>query len=114
MITEASLRYRWGTRIDRREQIEHLIAVAERPNVTLRIQRFADGLPRGMASAVNIFDFTGGEPSIAFTETDYELLEVSDAEVVRGYLDAFQRAADAALDPSDTITYLTYLAEELE
>ena len=43
VITEASLMYQWGTRAERREQIEHLIEMSRRPNVELRIQRFADG-----------------------------------------------------------------------
>ncbi|HEY7430185.1 MAG TPA: helix-turn-helix transcriptional regulator [Streptosporangiaceae bacterium] len=114
VITEASLRYRWGSRADRREQIEHLIAVSEQPNVRLRIQRFADGLPRGVFTSASIFDFADSEPSLVFTETDYALLEVSDQEEVRSYIDAFGLAADAALDPADTTTYLRYLAEELE
>ena len=49
MITEASLMYRWGSRGDRREQIEHLAAVSRSTNVELRIQRFADGPPHGHA-----------------------------------------------------------------
>lgn len=114
IITEASLRYRWGSRADRREQIEHLLEQAQRPNISLRIQRFADGLPRGVYSPVNIFDFPDGEPSIVFTESDYELLEVSDSDQVHSYVTALQLAADAALDPADTTTYLRYLAEELE
>ena len=40
IVTEASLLYQWGTRADRRDQIEHLIETGQRPNVDLRIQRF--------------------------------------------------------------------------
>src|SRR5713101_9242811 len=50
VITEASLMYRWGSKADRREQVEHLLDAASRPNVELRIQRFADGPPVGMHS----------------------------------------------------------------
>lgn len=114
VITEASLRYRWGSRDDRRDQIEHLITMSERRNVKLRIQRFADGLPRGVVSNVSMFDFDAGEPTIVFTETDYAILEVSEQEEVRSYLDAFGLAAESALDPVDTTTYLRYLADELE
>jgi transcriptional regulator with XRE-family HTH domain len=113
VITEASLRYRWGPKADRRELIEHLIEMGSRPNIKLRIQRFVDGLPRGMHSSVNIFDFAG-EPSIVFTEIDYAIQEVNDPDEVSSYLDAFGLAADSALDPADTTTYLRYLAEELE
>jgi len=69
IVTEASLLYQWGTRADRQDQIQHLIKIGQRPNVDLRIQRFADGPPRGLMSPINIFDFPGGEPSIAYTET---------------------------------------------
>ena len=60
MITEASLRYRWGMHGDRREQIEHLWEMSKRRNIELRIQRFDDGPPTGLFSMVNIFDFPGG------------------------------------------------------
>ena len=43
VITEASLLYRWGTHGDRKEQILHLVDLAGRANVELRIQRFEDG-----------------------------------------------------------------------
>ena len=47
VITEASLRYRWGMHSDRREQIEHLAEMSRRRNIDLRIQRFDDGPPTG-------------------------------------------------------------------
>src|SRR5207245_8193363 len=114
VITEASLLYQWGTRHDRREQIEHLAEMNRRPNVELRIQRFADGLPLGMFSTTNIFDFPGDEPSTVFTETDYAIEEVSGAREINGYIEAFGRAADAALEPADTTLYIRQLAERLE
>jgi len=61
VITEASLLYKWGAREDRREQVEHLVELAKRPNVNLRIQRFEDGPPVGMVSMVNIFGFRDDE-----------------------------------------------------
>src|SRR5439155_16791569 len=33
VITEASLMYRWGTRADRRAQVDHLVETSRRPNV---------------------------------------------------------------------------------
>ena len=52
VITEASLQYQWGSRSERREQIEHLIDMARRPNIDLHIQRFTDGPPPGLSSAM--------------------------------------------------------------
>jgi hypothetical protein len=114
VITEASLMYRWGTRVDRRDQIDHLIEVGAQPGVRLHLQRFADGPPQGMFSPLNIFDLPDGEPSLVYTETDYAIQEVVSAEEVTTYIAAFDRAVDAALEPAETATYLRQLSEQLE
>jgi len=113
VITEASLRYRWGMHDDRREQIEHLAELSKRRNIQLRIQRFDDGPPTGL-SMVNIFDFPDDEPSIVFVETDYSLEEASATDAVQGYIQSFERACDAALEPEDTTVYLETLAKRME
>ena len=114
VITEASLRYRWGMHGDRREQIEHLAEMSKRRNVELRIQRFDDGPPTGLFSMVNIFDFPDDEPSLVFVETDYSIEEVSAPDAVNGYIQSFERACDAALEPEDTTVYLEKLAKRME
>jgi hypothetical protein len=114
IVTEASLLYQWGTRADRQDQIQHLIKVGQRPNVDLRIQRFADGPPRGLMSPINIFDFPGGEPAIAYTETDIGIHQVTSTEHVSMYSQSFDRAVDGALEPHDTTLYLRQLALQME
>jgi Domain of unknown function (DUF5753)/Helix-turn-helix domain len=114
VITEASLSYRWGMHGDRREQIEHLAAMSRRRNIELRIQRFDDGPPTGIYSMVNIFGFPEDEPPLVFVETDYSVEEVSSPESVRGYIQSFERACDAALEPEDTTVYLETLAKRME
>ncbi len=114
VITEASLMYRWGTRADRYEQAVHLAAMGSRPNVELRIQRFIDGPYPGMHSMINIFGFPDGEPNLVYMETDYAIEEVSSAESVNTYVQAFGRASEGALEPADTAVFLRQLAEQLE
>ena len=114
VITEASLMYRWGSKSDRRDQIEHLVDIAARPDIDLRIQRFEDGPPQGMFSPVNIFELPGDEPAIVFTETDTAIQEVSQPDLVASYGHTFDRASEAALEPLDTASYLRYLAQRLE
>jgi hypothetical protein len=113
VITEASLRYRWGMHEDRREQIEHLAEMSRRRNIELRIQRFDDGPPSGL-SMVNVFSFPEDEPPIVFVETDYSVEEVSGQAAVQGYIQSFERACDAALEPEDTTVYLEKLAKGME
>ena len=113
VITEASLRYRWGMATDRMEQIEHLAEMSKRRNIELRIQRFEDGPPTGL-SMVNLFGFPDNEPAIVFVETDYSVEEVSSVDLVQGYIQSFERACDAALEPEDTTVYLERLAKRME
>jgi Domain of unknown function (DUF5753)/Helix-turn-helix domain len=113
IVTEASLLYQWGTRADRREQLEHLIKMGLRAGVGLRVQRFADGPPRGLMSPINIFDFPADEPSVAYTETDIGIQEVTATEHVSLYSQSFDRAADGALEPDDTTAYLRQLAQQM-
>ena len=114
VITEASLLYRWGSRAERRDQLLHLAEMGERPGVHLHLQRFADGPPPGLFSAVQIFDYDGGQASLVFTEHDHGIQEVSDAEYMNNYIEAFDRAVDVALEPRDTAVYLKQLSERLE
>ena len=114
VLTEASLMYRWGSKSDRQDQIEHLIDLAARTGIDLRIQRFEDGPPQGMFSPVNIFELAGDEPGIVFTETDTAIQEVSQPDLVASYGHTFDRASEAALEPLDTTAYLRYLAQRLE
>ena len=114
VITEASLLYRWGTKEDRREQIEHLAEVSRQPGVELRIQRFEDGPPQGTFSSINIFGLPDSDPTLVYLETDYSIEEVSRTAEVNTYIRAFGRVRDAALEPSDTTFYLRQLAEQME
>jgi transcriptional regulator with XRE-family HTH domain len=114
VVTEASLLYHWGTRTDRRDQIEHLIQLSRKPSIDLRIQRFSDGPPRGLMAPINIMDFPHDEPSIAFTETDFGIQEVAGTDQVTTYSQSFERGVDGALESDDTAMYLRQLANQLE
>jgi uncharacterized protein DUF5753/helix-turn-helix protein len=114
VITEASLLYKWGAREDRWEQVDHLVDLAKRRTIDLRVQRFEDGPPISMLSMVNIFGFRDDEPDLVFVETDYAIEEVSKPESVRSYIESFERACDAALEATDTIGYLERLAKRME
>ena len=115
VITEASLMYHVGSPADRRNQIAHLAAMSRRPNVELRLLRFADGPHPGMCGPINIFDFPDDEdPKIVFLETDTAIQEVKKSDEERDYITTFTRVRDAALNPTRTTTCLEELAETLE
>jgi transcriptional regulator with XRE-family HTH domain len=115
VITEASLMYRWGSQGDRRGQAAHLAAMSRRPNVELRLLRFADGPHPGMISPVNIFDFPDDEdPAVVYLENDFGIQEVTKPDEVGAYRQTFARIRDAALAPAATRTYLDHLSHNQE
>ena len=114
VVTEASLMYRWGTQTQRRAQVAHLVEMARRPNIELRLLRFADGLHPGMSSLISVFDFGGDEPSTVYLENDAALQEVSNTDEVDGHAQIFGRIRAAALDPPATTAHLKRLAQTLE
>ncbi|HEY8474481.1 MAG TPA: helix-turn-helix transcriptional regulator [Natronosporangium sp.] len=114
VITEASLLYRWGTTKERREQVEHLVALSRRPNIELRLLRFEDGLHPGMCGPINIFSFPDDEPPAVYLETDFAIQEVSNQDDVKAYIETFGRIRDAALDADASTAYLIKIAESLE
>ncbi|WP_020575481.1 helix-turn-helix domain-containing protein [Actinopolymorpha alba] len=114
VFTEASLMYRWGAPADRRAQIAHLVEMGRRPNIELRLLRFADGPHPGMCGPINTFDFPGDEPKMVYVETDFALQEVVKAAEVDSYTEIFTQARAAALEPPATTAHLKQLAETLE
>jgi transcriptional regulator with XRE-family HTH domain len=114
VVTEACLLYRWGTPEDRAAQLDHLMQIASRPNVELRLISFADGPHPGMSSLIDIFDFPEAtDPSVVYLENDTQITEVTKPAEVRAYQDTFTRIREAALTPAATTTYLTQLAQEV-
>jgi transcriptional regulator with XRE-family HTH domain len=115
VITEASLLYRWGSQEQRRAQVAHLAAASRRPNVELRMLRFADGPHPGMSSLIDIFDFPDDDdPAVVYLENDTDIQEVTKPSEVEAYKATFTRIRDAALAPAATRTHLDTLTHTLE
>jgi transcriptional regulator with XRE-family HTH domain len=115
VITEASLLYQWGTRQERRAQVEHLAAVSRRPNAELRLLRFSGGPHPGMSSLISIFDFPDDdEPGVVYVENDTVIQEVTKPAEVEAYRSTFARIREAALAPAATRTHLDTLSQTLE
>lgn len=114
VLTEAALMYRWGSRGDRRAQVDLLVEMSQRPNIELRIVRFADGPDPGTLAPASIFDFPGDEPSMTFVETDFNVAEVTSPADADAYEQTFERIRAAAASPSATTAHLEKIATTLE
>jgi hypothetical protein len=115
VITEAALLYQWGTAQDRRTQIEHLAALSARPNIELRVLRFAGGLHPGMSSVIDIFDFPDDtDPSVVYLENDTGTQELTKAADIHACKQTFAQVRDRALAPAATKAYLHQLTNTLD
>ena len=106
--------YEWGDRGDRRAQLRHLLTMAGRPNVELRLLRLSDGLHPGMSTLVNIFRFPGGEPPMVFLENDAAIQQIDDPGQVEAHDRIFEQLREAALSTADTAEHLEKLIATLE
>jgi transcriptional regulator with XRE-family HTH domain len=113
VITEASLRYKWGTGAQRRRQLEHLVELSGRPQVELRLLRYQDGFHAGMCGPINIFEYGGGEPPVVFLETDFAVHELSGRKDIETYIDTFANIQKYSLDSPASTAHLRQLTAVL-
>jgi hypothetical protein len=115
VIDEAAIQRLTGDRDIALGQIDQLINLATRPNVTIEVVPFAAGLHRGMLESFAILEFPEPEDSdVLFLETSRDLILSNDeAGVISGYLEVFEDLRSISLGPDGTLAYLTSLAKQL-
>jgi transcriptional regulator with XRE-family HTH domain len=79
-------------------QLDHLLAAAERPNVTVRVIRMTDGAMLALLPAFSILDLRGEDNALLYQERVLDDAVVEDEEVVRHYRDRFEDGWALALD----------------
>jgi transcriptional regulator with XRE-family HTH domain len=95
-----------------RSQLQHLIEIAERPEVTLQVIPFAAGMHAGVTGSFSILEFPEPDDQDAvYVEALAGELFMEDPEEVRPYAVAFQHLNAVAASPRDTISMIAALAE---
>ncbi len=92
-------------------QLQHLVSVAERPNVTLRVVPLAAGAHAGLSGPFVILEFNG-EASLVFVENHRTGLFLEDEADLAGYRLALGNILNAALAPPATVDLLAALVAE--
>ena len=83
-----------------RGQIERLLAVAERPNVTIRVLPFAAGLPPDTSGSFAVLDSpVRPGADVVYLENKTRIFFLDGDGEVRRYEQAFEHIAGMALDP---------------
>src|SRR5699024_752402 len=93
-----------------KEQVEHLIEVAEADNtVTLQVLPFASGMHAGLNGPFVILDFAPGVRSVVYLETDTDGLYLDDGEELDRYTRLFDHVRASARYPEASLQILKNL-----
>ena len=111
VITEAALHFRVGGPAARREQLAHLAACAELPNVTIQVIPYAAGADGTQTGAFSIIQLGDGDPDVAFAESVSGSFLIEDARHLRRLHRLYRSLASAALPPGDSVHMITQLRE---
>lgn len=97
------------------EQLRHLVAIGERPNVAVHVLPFSLGLHEAMAGSFNLLSF----PPDTWPETGYQEYAigghlVDDADAVSALATMFDELRKRALPRKDSARLITQYAQDIE
>lgn len=112
VVDEAALRRVVGGRDVMREQVEHLLRIAEEPQVCVQVIPFGAGAHTGMAGGFVHMDFPDPrDPELVYMDTPAgDLFLESEAES-RQFRAAFERLRAVALDPRGSADLLAEVCQ---
>jgi transcriptional regulator with XRE-family HTH domain len=94
-----------------RGQLDRLVALAERPNVTIQVLPFEAGLPPVTAGSFSVLESRAtGRPDVVYLENKTRVFFLDAEAEVHRYSSAFELLTAMALDPDDSATLLRRLA----
>ncbi|RNG27467.1 XRE family transcriptional regulator [Streptomyces botrytidirepellens] len=114
VMYEAALRNLIGGADVMRAQLDHLVAVAEKGNVSLRVLPFDAGASHGMNCTFNVISF--GEPGamdVVYMEVPFSQLWIEGGEAAAQHDELFERIARRALNEHDSLELISRLSGEL-
>ena len=113
VIDEAALRRPMGGRRLMRAQIEHLLLMMKRPNITVQVVPFRQGGHAAESGAFTILRFDGEDlPDVVYLEQLVSALYLDKREQVDRYLQTMVRLTGEAPTPDATVELLQKILEQ--
>ncbi|KOV76199.1 MULTISPECIES: helix-turn-helix domain-containing protein [unclassified Streptomyces] len=112
ILSEAVLRTPLPNRGEWREQLEHLVEMSERPNVTLQVLPFSTSF-HGLASTDLMFLRLLDTRSVAYAENDVHGELISEPSRVERYQRTYDAVRDKALTPVESRKFILRMLEEV-
>jgi Domain of unknown function (DUF5753)/Helix-turn-helix domain len=114
LVYEAALRSLIGGADTMRGQLEHLVRVTQRPNISVRVVPFGSGAHVGLNSPVTLLSFAEpGAMDVVYLEVPFTQLWVEGGKDALRHNELFETLARRALGESESITFIKTLAEDL-
>ncbi|WP_435109551.1 helix-turn-helix domain-containing protein [Nocardiopsis synnemataformans] len=115
ILDEAVIRRLVGGRNIMRAQLQHLIDLGQRRNITLQILPFGAGEHASMLGAFVILDFPGqGDPDVVYQESQTGSLYVEKPAQVKRYSLMFDHLREKALSGSESQRMLEQVVNDLK
>lgn len=113
IIDEAALRRPVGGRKVMIDQLHHLARVAENPNVTVQVVPYSAGAHPGLNGSFVVLEFAKAR-TIVHLEHKRSSLFLDDPEDTTPFTASIATLRDIALNPDDSVRFLTTVAAEYE
>jgi hypothetical protein len=114
VLAESALRQLIGGATVMRDQLNELIRVGSRPNVTIRTLPYTIGARAGVEGSFVILGYGDPlDPDIAYSEGVYGNVYIEGVEHVARCNVAFDRIWDASLDQDESANFIASIATEL-
>jgi transcriptional regulator with XRE-family HTH domain len=112
ILSEAVLRNSLRDQGEWREQLEHLVAAGDRPNITLHVLPFGTGLHRLDSMSVMFLRLVEGR-TVAYTENDVRGELIEESSRVELLHRTYDDVRDLALSPAESRMFILRLLEEV-
>jgi len=117
VISEASLRLLVGGKTSMRAQLQHLLTIAEHPNVNLQILLFSAGANPGVNGAFTIFSpppELARDHGLVYIDNRLQSYYYQKEDQVKKYSTAISQLHKQALTPDRSPVFINNLVKELE
>ncbi len=112
ILSEAVLRTGLRNRLAWREQLEFLVEVAERPNITIHVLPFGTGV-HGLSNTNTMFLKLLDGQTVAYAENDVRGELIEETERVEQLQRAYDAVRDQTLSPNESRSFVLRMLEEV-
>lgn len=112
VVGEAALRLRVGDKTVQQGQLQRLLELAERPNITIQVVRPEDGPHAGVTGQFVVLEFEQVR-SIAYSELLDGAMYIQDPDDVATYSMSAESVRDIALSPDESFALIDAMVQEI-